>query len=330
MGFFTYAVAGGGLFLLGAVESLAASNSPSPGPSLTLNPSSSLASSKPKISSSSFSYFLASVISFLFILDSLISFFAAINSQDQIGSALQLQSLAVSALFLFFSVLGILIQSTKLFPFPLKLLNSILLFAFAEEFLLFYLQRKDTSGIENRYFVLMLVPVTVCTFSTVLELKSQKAQAFARLGRGIGLILQGTWFLQMSVSFFTKLVAQGCWLHEYSRGNYTVKCKGHPEYHRARAIATLQFNCHLALLVAVTAGAYSILAQRNGIRSDGLRYRPLGEDAHDFGSNTRFTLDSDGEDGDGIKEESSVGKIKESVGGDGAVEMSINGHGIHY
>lgn len=338
MGFFTYTVAGGGFILIGAAESLATSNSPpsssaSPDPSLTPSPYSSLASSKPKIAqtlinSSSFSYFLASVVSFLFIVDSLISFLAALNSQDRIGSALQLQSLAVAALFLFYSVLGVLSQFTKSFPLPLKLLNSILLFGFAEEFLLFYLQRKDKSGIENRYFDLMLVPITACTFSTVLELKSHKAKVFARLGRGIGLILQGTWFLQMGLSFFTNLIAQGCWLHEYSRGNYTVKCKGHSEYHRARAIATLQFNCHLALLVALTAGAYSIFAQRNGIRSDGLRYMPLGEDVRDSGSNAQFTLDSDEEDidGDGIREENSAGKIKGAGGG--AVEMSINGHGF--
>ncbi|OWM70699.1 hypothetical protein CDL15_Pgr014372 [Punica granatum] len=285
------------------------------------------------MSSASLSFFIASVLSSLFILDSLISFFAALNSHDGVGFALQLQSCAVSALFLLYSVLGLSTYWAKSFPLPSKLLNSILLFAFAEEFLLFYLQRKDASGIENRYFDLMLVPITACTFSTILELKSPKAKIFARLGRGVGLILQGTWFLQMGVSFFTDFVAHGCSLHEKSRGNYTIRCKGHPEYHRARAIATLQFNCHLALLVALTAGAYSIYAQRHGIRREDLRYRPLGEDVRDFGGNAQFTLvsDEDDVDSDGIREEESVGKNKDGgAGAGGAVEMSVNGHGSHH
>nr|DAD27210.1 TPA_asm: hypothetical protein HUJ06_028678 [Nelumbo nucifera] len=36
----------------------------------------------------------------------------------------------------------------------------------------------------------------------------------------------------MGFSFYTSLIAHGCSLHEKRRGNYTVKCKGHPEYHR--------------------------------------------------------------------------------------------------
>ncbi|PNY03051.1 hypothetical protein L195_g026374 [Trifolium pratense] len=100
-----------------------------------------------------------------------------------------------------------------------------------------------------------------------------------KLGRGIGLILQ------------------------VSSGNYSLRCKGHPEYHRARAIATLQFNCHLALMVVVLVGFYSIVCGRkigNSVVSDStgnLRYTPLGAEMHSLENlDGNFTLDSDDEE----------------------------------
>lgn len=186
-----------------------------------------------------------------------------------------------------------------------------------EEFLLFYLQRKDTSGIENRYFDLLLVPITICVISTMFELKSPKLSS-PKIVRGVGLILQGTWFLQMGLSFCTNLITDGCSLHEKSRGNYTIKCKGHPEYHRARAIATLQFNCHLALLVVLVIGVYSIIIHRNGGAGDFLHYRPIGAEMQPFGFQGQFTLDSD----DDLGEESNLGKTKQAV-------INVNGHDAH-
>ncbi|XP_055960069.1 uncharacterized protein LOC126661526 [Mercurialis annua] len=130
--------------------------------------------------------------------------------------------------------------------FPNSILELVILFAFIEEFLFYYLQRKDTSGIENKYFDLILVPISICVVSRVLELKCESNHA--RMARGMGwLILQETWFVRMGISFYSDMIVHGCALHEKSRGDYTVKCRGHPEYHRARGIATLQFNCHLAL-----------------------------------------------------------------------------------
>lgn len=199
-----------------------------------------------------------------------------------------------------------------------------------EEFILFYLQKKDPSGIENRYFDLLLVPIAVCVFSTMLELKRSESN-FPRLGRAVGLILQGMWFVQMGVSFFSDWMAHGCSLHEKSRGNYTVRCKGHPEYHRGRAIATLQFNCHLALLVALIVGVYAIICKKHGVRKESMCYRPIGTEMLHLDSHAQFSLDSDDDDGgdneNGIKEERNVTMEKVLTV---LPETGVNGYGSHH
>lgn len=313
MGLFSYTVGGGGFILIGAWESLVSSSgaltksSPSStSQSLAQNPSADK-HAQDSVFSSSVTFVLILILSFLFVLNSLLSFFDALSSKDNVGSVLQLQVMAISLLFFLYSVLGLMTHLKKSFRLPSPILNLLCLFAFAEEFLLFYLQRKDPSGVENRYYNLLLVPIAICAFCSFLELKSPKLN-YTRLGRGIGLILQGMWILQMGFAFFSDLIAQGCSLHERSRGNYTVKCKGHPEYHRGGAIATLQFNCHLALLVAVISFVYSIVCKKHGISREHVRYRPIGaEMQHLEYSQAHFTLDSDEEDNEnGIKEEVNV------------------------
>lgn len=192
---------------------------------------------------------------------------------------------------------------------------------------MFYLQRKDPSGIENHYYDLLLVPIGICVVSTILELKTNTSR-FSRLGRGIGLIAQGTWFLQMGFSFFSNAMAHGCFLSEKSRGNFTVKCKGHPEYHRGRAIGTLQFNCHLAFLVVVTVGVYSLVCRKVGVGGgDSTRYRPIGAEMQQLDTHHgNFTLDSDDENENGIQEEGNVGEQKAVAV---VPELGINGYGSH-
>ncbi|KAG6581000.1 hypothetical protein SDJN03_21002, partial [Cucurbita argyrosperma subsp. sororia] len=330
MGFFTLSVTGGGFFLIGAWEVLSSLNSiansnPNPNASSSLDATQTPSRFPPSTaknpsSSSSLSFIFVFILSFLVILNSLVSFFDAVNSSDRVGSTLQLPNLAIASLFLLYSILGFLVNLKDSLHLPSLILSLIALFAFVEEFLLFYLQRKDTSGIENRYFDLLLVPITICVISTMFELKSPKLNS-PKIVRGVGLILQGTWFLQMGLSFFTNLIADGCSLHQKSRGNYTIKCKGHSEYHRARAIATLQFNCHLALLVVLVISVYSIITYRNGGGSDFLQYRPVGAEMQPFGFQGQFTLDSDDDD---LGEESSLGKTKQAV-----VDVGVNGHESH-
>lgn len=242
----------------------------------------------------------------------------AVNASDPVGSALQLQVFAIASLFLMYAFMGFLVNFTNRFSLPSSIIGLIGLFAFVEEFLLYYLQKKDPDGVENRYFDLLLVPISICLFSTVLELKSPKSSV-PKLARGVGLILHGMWFVQMGFSFYTDLMAQGCSLHQKSKGNYTVKCKGHPEYHRARAIATLQFNCHLALLVVLTVGIYSIIARRSGIQNDFRTYKPLAE-LQQLENENQFTLDSDDDVIEEVKEEDNVRKA-------GVVELAVNGNG---
>ncbi|XWS44224.1 hypothetical protein CRYUN_Cryun15aG0025900 [Craigia yunnanensis] len=112
-----------------------------------------------------------------------------------------------------------------------------------------------------------------------------------------------------------------------STGNYTIKCKDHPEHHRGRAIATLQFNCHLALLLVLVVGMLSIMGKINGVgvSRGGLRYRPLGAEMQQMDNNVgNFTLDSDDDLDDGIKEEDDLKKEKLAI-----VALGVKGHGSH-
>ncbi|XP_009147424.1 uncharacterized protein LOC103870973 [Brassica rapa] len=303
MGILSYAVAGGGFAVIGAWESLDSSN-------LDPNPSSPTADqitpSPPKSTGSSSTP--VALLSSLFIANSIYSFFSSIGSSDRVGSMLQLQILAVAVLFLVYAVVTHLVNSKNgsFAALPSSITSLLLLFGFIEEFLMFYLQKKDTSGIENRYYDLMLVPIAICVFSTVFELKSDSTtHRFAKLGRGVGLILQGTWFLQMGISFFTGLITNNCSFHEKSRGNFTVKCKGHGDYHRAKAIATLQFNCHLALMVVLATALFSVVASKKGfLREDHSKYRPLGAEMENL---SNFTLDSDEEE-DEVRQDNHVAK----------------------
>lgn len=330
MGLFPYTVAGAALILIGALESLSAAteclkriqSSESPPPN----------SNSPPPRSSSFSstvtFLLISVVSVVFIVNSLISLSDAVSSKDNMGFALQLEVITIALLFLLYSGLGVLSNIIESFRFPSMLLEVIYLFAFGEEFLLFYKQNKDPSGIENRYYDLLLVPIAVCLFSTIVELKGSKS-SYSKLGRGIGLVLQGMWVLQMGFSFYSNLIANGCTLHARSRGNYTVKCKGHPEYHRGRAIATLQFNCHLALLITIAVGAYSVFCKTHRINREFMRYKPLGAgEGEDMNLNgSQFTLESDDEDDEnGIQEVKSVEMQKTVLV---VPESTVNGYNSH-
>nr|XP_023883503.1 uncharacterized protein LOC111995797 [Quercus suber] len=329
MGLFTYTMAGGGFILMGTWEALSSTNpnhnSIPSSPFSTIHPPQQASSSKTKAnpsSSSSLTFVFFCVLSSLFLLNSLVSFFDALNSNDKTGSALQLQVLAIASLFLLYSLTGFVVNFKNFIPMPCSFLSLIGLFAFVEEFLLFYLQRKDPSGIENHYYDLLLVPIAVCLFATMMEVKSPKSN-YPKLARGVGLILQGTWFVQMGISFYTNLIAHGCALHEKSRGNYTIRCKGHPEYHRARAVATLQFNCHLALMVILVVGIYSVFVRKYGVPGDFMQYRPLSTEMQQI-ENAQFTLDSDDDIGEEIKEVENMGK--QNVG---MLELGVNGHGSH-
>lgn len=319
MGLFTLILAGGGFVLIGFWESLI-SVSPAQKQSL-----SSSARSKTTLLPSSVSSIAVALLSLFFIINSVISINDASKAKDRVGISLQLEVIPIALLFLLYSITGLLTNISNSIHFPNSIISLICLFAFGEEFLLFYHQSKDSSGIENRYFDLLLVPITVCLFSTVIELGSPDSN-YPKLARGVGLILQGTWFTQMGLSFYSDFMAHGCKLHEKSRGNYTIKCKGHPEYHRARAIATLQFNCHLAFLVVLIVGIYSLIGSKSCDNGDYRRYKPLGAELQQMDNQSKFTLDSD-EDDDEIKVESNSEKENGSM----VPELSrVNGYGSHH
>ncbi|XP_019161460.1 PREDICTED: uncharacterized protein LOC109158093 [Ipomoea nil] len=303
MGLFSYTVAGGGFIMIGAWEAFASSKetlkvTPPPPSPLEQPQLADITTPKSTRISSSATFLAGSVLSFLFIVNSLISISDAISSEDDVGVVIQLEVISISLLFILYSVVGFFSRSKDSLQLPCQIPNLISLFAFGEEFLIFYIQRKDPSGVENRYYDLFLVPIAACAFCTILELKNPQRN-YCRLGRGIGLVLQGMWILQMGFSFFSGLMAHGCALHERSRGNYTVKCKGQHEYHRGRAIATLQFNCHLVLLVTIVSVVFCIVCKKNGIRQESSKYRPIGAEVQqmEMGACSAFSLESDDDEG---------------------------------
>lgn len=324
MGLFTLTAAGGGFILIGGTEILNSLNQSQKSDSLSpQNQIKTPSTTKTNPVSTSLTFVFIAIFSFFVCCDSLVSISDSVGSNDRVGSALQLQVVAISMLFFLYSILGLLINRRNSFYLPQSILDLVLLFAFVEEFMLYYLQRKDASGIENRYFDLLLVPILICVVSTVFELRS-KNSSFPKSIRGVGLILHGTWFVQMGLSFYTSFMVHGCSLHQKSRANYTVKCKGHMDYHRGRAIATLQFNLHLALLVILVVSLYSIMVKRNGLSEEFSQYRPLGEEMQQMENVGAFTLDSDEDLDNGIKEEEDLEKEKAAV-----VVVNGNGHASH-
>lgn len=322
MGLFTYTFTGSTLVLIGAWESFVSCSESfnlKESPPLQTPPSILSTGNRPTKTSTSGSlvtFVAISAFSFLFVINSLVSLLDAHSFKDRIGFALQLEVIAIALLFLFYSILGLSSYVKNWFRSPSAILNVLCLFAFGQEFLFFYIRRKDPDGVENRYYDLFLVPIGICVFSTFLELKNPNSK-YARLGRGIGIILQGSWILQMGFSFFSELIVHGCALQVKSRGNYTVKCKGHPEYHRAQAIATLQFNCHLALLVSLLVGGYAIVCKKHGIVNESSQqYRPIGSELQHMEGQAQFTLDSDDDlddSGNGIEEEGNVEMQKVAI-----------------
>lgn len=135
------------------------------------------------------------------------------------------QRLVVAVNFLFYAVVTLIMDNTKVLPVPSEIISLVALSAYVQEFLLFYLQR-DGSGLESQYHYLLLVPIGACVVSTAAEIAYPKA-VLPPLLRSMALVMQGTWFMQISVSLFSpKWISQGCTLKEEGEGDYTVTCQG--------------------------------------------------------------------------------------------------------
>jgi len=145
--------------------------------------------------------------------------------QHPVAVSVNSQRLAVAINFLFYAVVTLIVDNTKVLPVPPEMINLLALSAFVQEFLLFYFQR-DGAGLESQYHYLLLVPIGVCAGSTAAEIAYPKA-VLPPVIRSIGLVLQGTWFVQIAVSVFSgKWISQGCTLKEDGEGDYTVTCQG--------------------------------------------------------------------------------------------------------
>lgn len=147
------------------------------------------------------------------------------NMDHAVAVSVNLQRMGVASIFLFYAVVTLVVDNTTVLPIPPEIRRLMTLFAFGQEFLLFYLQR-DNVGLEGQYHYLLLLPVGVCLVATAAEIAYPKA-VLPPLIRSMALVLQGTWFLQIAVSLFTsKWVSRGCSLQEVGEGDYTVTCQG--------------------------------------------------------------------------------------------------------
>jgi hypothetical protein len=128
--------------------------------------------------------------------------------------------------------------------------------------------------------------------------------------------------VQMGFSFFTSAIAQGCSLHAASRADYTIKCRTHEDYHRARSVATLQFNGHLALLVIAGAAAYVVVLSRASRPPRG--YSMVGKEVQMEGvpMMSQFTLDSDEE-----KEDEGITTAANANGAESHADIQLHARG---
>jgi len=302
MGFWGLSLAGAGFIMIGIWQAYSTAM-------IYLTRSSSSSSSRPSSSSGLYRkrpfytaelLFIAS-LALLYILNAALSSYNGLNHGDPLVLGIQLEKSGVASLFLMYSVVGMICECTQLLPLPWEVNNLIAVFAFCEEFLVFYLQNEGSTGLEIRYYSLLLVPISVCIASKALEIPYPRS-VLPPLGVALGLILQGTWFFQMGISFFTGWISHGCILSEKSGGDYTISCEHPADGHRGKAIATLQFNCHLALLLVCLLPAYSCLTTKY-VNFNSSSYIPLGakeqtEELQDLGGSgdgveARFALDSD-------------------------------------
>lgn len=147
--------------------------------------------------------------------------------QHPVAVSVNSQRLAVACNFLFYAIVTLIVDNTKVLPVPPEMISLLALSAFAQEFLLFYFQ-LDGAGLESQYHYLLLVPIGVCAGSTAAEIAYPKS-VLPPVIRSMGLVLQGTWFMQIAVSVFSsKWMSLGCMLKEEGEGDYTVTCQGEP------------------------------------------------------------------------------------------------------
>ncbi|KAL2635222.1 hypothetical protein R1flu_006701 [Riccia fluitans] len=220
---------------------------------------------------------IIAVLSVLHMIFSLIASNSDHLHGSGVGMAVSLERFGVATLFLLYSFVAFLSEGSSFLPLPAGALELIAIFAFGEEFLLFTQTRggedHDAVGLESQYYSLLLVPVGVCLLATALEIAFPTA-VLPPLVRSMALILQGSWFYQMAVSLFTtKWMAQGCELIRRGVGDYTVRCEGMSSM-RGRAIATLQFNCHLAMLLLFLLPLYTVMSKCYTVPSS---YERLGD-----------------------------------------------------
>ncbi|KAI5084984.1 hypothetical protein GOP47_0001153 [Adiantum capillus-veneris] len=241
---------------------------PSTLPSSSSAPSRSLITnagvSKPRPLFSSAQMVSIAALSFLHVVSGLVASHRDADLADSIGSAVPLERSCVALVFFLFSVVNLLRMNTSFLPLPHEILCLIGLFAFGQELLLFHLQRPD-AGLESRYYTLLLVPIGASILALVSSIVAPMSllPPFALAG---SLFLQGSWLIQMGLSFFTTaFISKGCLLHMRGDGDYVIKCDADSmALMRGKAVATLQFNCHLALLLILFIPLYSFLRRHCG------------------------------------------------------------------
>eukprot|EP00250_Pteridium_aquilinum_P024726 c29517_g1_i1 orf=196-1188(-) len=284
MGLVGMIVSGCGFLFMGLWQAwISLAGKPSSSSSSPSRSSFTFASKPPRLFSSA-QLISVAALSFLHIISGLVASHQDKILADGVGSAVPLERSSVALVFFIFAIANLLSQHTSILPLSHEVSSLFALFAFGQELLLFHLQRPD-AGLESRYYTLLLVPICACILAMVSTMASPMSP-LPPLALAGGLFLQGTWLIQMGLSFFTSAyMAKGCLLHMRGDGDYVIKCEGDSmALMRGKAVATLQFNCHMALLLTLALPLYAVTRRHHHRSSNlsGLNYEMVATvDAHD-------------------------------------------------
>ncbi|KAJ7534368.1 hypothetical protein O6H91_13G091800 [Diphasiastrum complanatum] len=216
---------------------------------------------------------LIASLSLLHIITSFVLAHRDANLGYDVSMAMVLERSGVASVFFLYAVVALVSDRTRVLPLPQEVLHLFAISAFGLEFIFFYLGEERENSLEGQYHHLMLVPIGVCVMTKILEIGYPKS-ILPSLAHSMALILQGTWFFQMAISLFsTPFIAMGCHLDQKGEGDYAIRCEG-MSLMRGKAIATLQFNNHMAILLLFLLPLFAFMTKKGSVPSS---YEPLSE-----------------------------------------------------
>eukprot|EP00245_Coleochaete_scutata_P017708 TRINITY_DN8832_c0_g1_i1.p1 TRINITY_DN8832_c0_g1~~TRINITY_DN8832_c0_g1_i1.p1 ORF type:complete len:334 (-),score=36.52 TRINITY_DN8832_c0_g1_i1:775-1776(-) len=171
---------------------------------------------------------------------------------------------SMSFFFFLYALVALITETTGWLPLPWGGLNVLAAVAFSQEFLLFYFHSADHMGLEGQYHFLLLLSIGAGLVCTLLEILYPSSFNLPLL-RAMSMVLQGTWFWQTAFSIFggPAFVTDGCKWAEGPGDEVGIVCQSESHMHRGMALANLQFNWHLAVVLVGTLALFAYLMRKH-------------------------------------------------------------------